>query len=169
MAYFGVQYREEPTSNGGFKALHHIGGAFSSERGPGSWDRATYIDEAGLTNTISAGYWSDPDDFDIWFRRHGAGWVTGSFAPDIGAFAEILKPGVQRFETLFSSDTPEGVACLAAGFSDVVQEHAYWGGARDRIAMSQTDAMTPSGTPRVVGDGVHLHVIPHDNLCLIRS
>jgi aldoxime dehydratase len=108
MAYFGVQYREEPTSSGGFKALHHIGGAFGSERGPGSW-------------------------------------VSGSFAPDIGAFAEILKPGVQRFETLFSSGTPEGVACLAAGFSDVVQEHAYWGGARDRIAMSQTDAMTPSG------------------------
>ena len=87
----------------------------------------------------------------------------------VGTFSEILRPTTERFETLFSSDVPEGVACLADGFSDVVQEHAYWGAARDRIPMSQTHDMAPIGVPRVVANGLRHGVIPHENICLIRS
>ena len=50
-----------------------------------------------------------------------------------------------------------------------MQEHAYWGGARDRIPLSQVDAMTPVGTLKVVGQGTHFRVIPAENVCLIRS
>ena len=109
------------------------------------------------------------DDFDVWFTRHGAGWTAGSTAENIGAFTEIVRPTPERFETLFTSGVPEGVANLALGFSDLVQEHAYWGSARDRFPVSQTESMTPVGNPKVVGHGAHLRVIPHDNVCLIRS
>jgi aldoxime dehydratase len=61
------------------------------------------------------------------------------------------------------------VAHLASAFSGLVQEHAYWGGARDRIPLSQTDGMSPAGNPKVAGNGTHLRVIPHHNSCLIRS
>ena len=80
-----------------------------------------------------------------------------------------LEPAIERFETLFSSDVLEGVACLADGLSAVVQEHAYWGGARDRIPLSQTQDMAPVGAPRVVSHGLHQRVTPHENICLIRS
>jgi aldoxime dehydratase len=53
--------------------------------------------------------------------------------------------------------------------SGLVQEHAYWGGARDRITLSQTDALAPAGMPRVVAEGASRRVLPQDNLCLIRS
>jgi aldoxime dehydratase len=151
------------------KALKAIVGSFGSPRGPASWDRATFVDEAGYENMLSVGYWRDPDDFDDWFKSHGATWAAGVGAEDIGTFIEIVRPTAERFETLFSSNTPEGVAKLAHGFSDLVQEHAYWGGARDRVPLSQTDAMKPVGNPKVVGQGRHLRVIPSENVCLIRS
>jgi aldoxime dehydratase len=48
-------------------------------------------------------------------------------------------------------------------------EHAYWGGARDRIPASQTDAMVPLGAPELVRDGALVTVRGHEHLCLIRS
>jgi len=170
MAYFGVQYRGESVPNRADQALKNIVIAFETDNGPGHWDRARYLDEAGFTNVISVGYWDVPDQFDTWFGRHGVGWANGSIAENaVGAFVEILRPSTDRFETLFSSNDPEGVACLADGFSDPVQEHAYWGGARDRIPISQIYDMAPLGTPRIVAEGSHQRIIPHENICLIRS
>ena len=54
--------------------------------------------------------------------------------------------------------------------SDMVQEHAYWGGARDRIPLSQTDAMAPPGAPQRRARRRAVDAcVPHENLCLIRS
>lgn len=170
MAYFGVQYRGASVPNGADKALKSIATEFGSDGGPGHWDRALYVDEASFTNIISVGYWDVPTEFDAWFSRYGASWATDAFAESaVGTFSEILRPSIERFETLFSSNDPEGVACLADGFSDAVQEHAYWGAARDRIPMSQMHDMSPVGAPRVVASGLHQRVIPHENICLIRS
>lgn len=169
MAYFGVQYTNKSNLAGAMKALKEIAGAFDSDRGPAFWDRATYVDEAGYTNVFSVGYWRDPSDLDVWFGRHGDGWAAGAGAENIGTFTEIVRPPAERLEALFSSNTSEGVANLALGFSDSVQEHAYWGGARDRIPLSQTEAMTPVGNPKVIGHGTHFRLIPHENVCLIRS
>lgn len=41
--------------------------------------------------------------------------------------------------------------------------------ARATAFLSQTDALGPAGAPKVAGNGTHLRVIPHGNLCLIRS
>ena len=170
MAYFGIQYRGGTAPDAVTQALQRIANAFEADKAPGHWDRARYVDEAGCTNVISIGYWDDTNRFDAWFAGFGSTWASDGFARDgVGTFTEVLRPSVQRFETLFSSDQPEGVAMLADGLSGVVQEHAYWGGARDRIALSQTDEMAPAGRPSVATEGRYQRVVPHENLCLIRS
>jgi aldoxime dehydratase len=170
MAYFGLQFLaadERATT----KPLAEIAGAFKVENGPGHWDRARYTDEAGYETILTIAYWDDTARFDRWFSSHGATWSGAERSESkLGFFAEILRPAVTRYETLFSSaGRMEGVAVVADRLSDMVQEHAYWGGMRDRIPVSQTDAMVPHGTPCVTGANGHLRVVPHENICLIRS
>jgi aldoxime dehydratase len=170
MAYFGLQYPDDAPAEAA-AALRRISAAFASAQAPGHWDRACCVDEAGYTNVISIAYWDAPASFDAWFAVHGRDWTTDSRAHEpVGYFVEVLQPAVERYETLLSSqDRAEGIAVLAESMSETVQEHAYWGGARDRIPLSQTDALEPSGRPRVVADGALRRVVPQENLCLIRS
>jgi aldoxime dehydratase len=170
MAYFGVQSRgADPRP-----FLEWIAQQLSRPGGPGHWDRARYRDEAGYDTVISIAYWDDPRAFDEWMGRpeFRAWWESDArLAEPFGYFREIVRPRIERFETLFSTpDKAEGVAALAECMSGEVQEHAYWGGARDRIPLSQTDPMEPAGAPEVLpAKGGRIRVRPHENLCLIRS
>jgi aldoxime dehydratase len=167
MAYFGLQYRGE--APGAAASLGEIAARFAGAQGPSHWDRARYVDQAGFSNVVSVAYWDDVVKFDAWFEPAREAW-TGSSKEGIGRYIEVLRPAVARYETLFSSpDRAEGVAVIAEGMSCEVQEHAYWGGMRDRIPLSQTDEMAPGGRPRLVRDGARLRVVGHDNVCLIRS
>ncbi|MDA9521428.1 phenylacetaldoxime dehydratase [Bradyrhizobium sp. CCBAU 11434] len=168
MAYFGVQHRGA-ASAAAMGALAEIAGLFAGEGGPTHWDRAHYVDQAGHTNIVTVAYWDDIARFDTWFAPAHQAW-TGKPRDGIGTFIEVLRPTVARHETLFSSlGRPEGVAAIADSMSGEVQEHAYWGGMRDRIPLSQTDPMSPGGNPELIRDGARLRVKAHDNLCLIRS
>jgi len=168
MAYFGVQCRRS-AETAATDALMEIAGLFASEDGPSHWDRAHYIDQAGHANIVSVAYWDDITRFDAWFAPAREAW-TGKQREHIGTFIEVLRPVLARHETLFSSlGRPEGIAVIADGMSGEVQEHAYWGGMRDRIPLSQTDPMSPNGGPELIRDGARMRVKAHDNLCLIRS
>lgn len=168
MAYFGLQYRGT-ASAAATDALADIAARFAAEGGPSHWDRAQYVDQAGYENVVSVAYWDDIARFDRWFAPAREAW-TGTQREGIGTFIEVLRPTVAWHETLFSSlGRPEGVAAIAGGMSGEVQEHAYWGGMRDRIPLSQTDPMLPGGNPELIRDGARLRVQAHDNLCLIRS
>ena len=170
MAYFGVQFDgAEPSS--ARAALDWIKLRFETNDGPTHWDKARYIDEAGYTNIVCVGYWDDHAKFTRWFPNTRATWTHENAAmARLGRYAEVLSPGVEGYETLFSSlGCPEGVAVLADAMSTDIQEHAYWGGMRDRIPKSQTDALTPAGAPTYLRDGPTIRVIPAENICLIRS
>src|ERR1700741_4282079 len=168
MAYFGVQYRGVAPAEAA-RSLGEIAARFAGADGPTHWDRASYVDQAGFSNVVSVAYWDDVARFDRWFAPAREAW-TGASGEGIGRFAEVLRPDVARYETLFSSlGRPEAVAVLADGMSGEVLEHAYWGGMRDRIPLSQTSEMAPGGSPTLVRDGARLRVVPRDNLCLIRS
>jgi aliphatic aldoxime dehydratase len=168
MAYFGLQYRGEPSAAAA-SSLSEIAARFALAHGPSHWDRAHYLDQAGLSNVVSVAYWDDVAKFDSWFAPAREAW-TGSSVEGIGRYIEVLRPDVVRYETLFSSpDRAEGVAVIADGMSGEVQEHAYWGGMRDRIPLSQTDEMAPGGKSILVREGARLRVKAHDNICLIRS
>ena len=168
MAYFGVQY-SGGTPKGLPAVLKSLEAAFASANGPRHWDRAAYVDEAGYSNTVSVAYWDDRAAFDVWFPGARAAW-TGVEAAGLGKFIEVLSPSVNNYETLFSSlGRPEGVAVVADGMSGEVLEHAYWGGMRDRIPLSQTNEIAAVGVPAVVREGRSLRVKPHENICSIRS
>ena len=168
MAYFGIQTQgttQGAPSPAAEQAMAEIASAFETTGGPAHWDRARYIDEAGFTNIVTVAYWDDRKKFDDWFRTGEQRTHDG-----FGTFIEVLYPAVEGYETLFSSlGRPEGVAMLADGMSGEVQEHAYWGGMRDRIPNSQTSEMAPAGAAHAIRDGARIRVVPHDNVCLIRS
>ena len=167
MAYFGVQAQGEAAACEA--ALRDLGTAFAAASGPGHWDRARYTDEAGHATVICAAYWDDPVRFEAWFAACGRDW-TRVPRVGVGTFTELLRPAVERYETLFSApDRAEGIATLGDGMSDTVVEHAYWGGARDRIPASQTDPMAPRGELEIERDGPRVVVRGQENLCLIRS
>jgi aldoxime dehydratase len=168
MAYFGLQYRGQAPAAAA-SSLSDIAARFAAAHGPSHWDRAHYVDQAGYSNVVSVAYWDDVAKFDTWFPAAREAW-TGDGGEAIGRYIEVLRPAVAHYETLFSSpDRAEGVAVTAEGMSGEVQEHAYWGGMRDRIPLSQTDEMAPGGKPALLRDGARLRVMPHNNLCLIRS
>jgi aldoxime dehydratase len=170
MAYFGVQHKgDAPPACA--TALSWIADVFATPHGPRHWDRASYMDEAGYSNVVSVAYWDDQSAFYAWFLAAREGWMGDrrDFA-GLGTFIEVLSPSVGNYETLFSSlGRPEGVATLADGMSGEIEEHAYWGGMRDRIPLSQTSAMAPAGTPSLLREGNRVRVKPHENICLIRS
>src|SRR5271169_5220939 len=168
MAYFGVQYRGDPPPAAS-RSLRELAARFGDSNGASHWDRAQYVDQAGFSNVISVAYWDDVGSFDAWFAPTRDAW-TGKSGEGVGRFIEVLRPVVARYETLFSSlGRPEGVTVIADGMSGEVKEHAYWGGMRDRIPLSQTSEMAPGGKPSLSRDGSRLRVIAQDNLCLIRS
>jgi len=167
MAYFGVQSQGDAAAVDA--ALADISSRFAAEQAPGHWDRARYTDEAGHDTVILAAYWDDPARFQAWFERHGSDWTRAPRA-GVGTFTEVLQPDVERYETLFSApDRAEGIAMLSQGMSDTVLEHAYWGGARDRVPAAQTDALLPHGQPTFERAGSRVSVRGQQHLCLIRS
>jgi aldoxime dehydratase len=176
MAYFGVQYRGD---SGRAKALQFVASLrqdFVLPDGPGHHDLAHYVDEAGFDNLIAVAYWDAEAPFQRWLATPlvVTWWNDPARAMDeVGYFREIVFPRAEHFETLFSTpDRFEGVARLAAGLSDDIQEHGYWGSARDRLPISQTDALRTSGDIRiqkVAEPGRRVRVTPHENLTLIRS
>jgi aldoxime dehydratase len=170
MAYFGVQHRGE-ISPAAAAPLEWIADAFAQANGPGHWDRAAYLDEAGYRNVVSVAYWDNEKKFDGWLPSARERWTGDKQSwAEVGTFIEVLSPPVNDYETLFSSlGRREGVAALADGLSGEVMEHAYWGSMRDRIPRSQISELAPSGFPTVVRDGARLCIKPHDNICLIRS
>lgn len=171
MAYFGVQYRSgsEPPAIAR-AALDDLAAACSGPDGPGWADRAAYVDEAGYDTVITIAYWDDPARHERWSADARAMWLGDRHASgDAGFFVESVRPSTARFETLFSNDRLEGVARLAGTLSGEVAEHAYWGGARDRLPLAQTDPLAPGDPPEVTGDGRRRVVRGQDNLCLIRS
>ena len=131
MAYFGLQ-----------SAVSRPAGWTSSTPrsarpdgpGPSRPGRCSVPD--GTIDIVSIAYWDDPPSFDRWFAAHRESWIGDDGRDGHGRWVEVLRPTVEEHETLFSSlGRPEGVAVLADGFSGEVQEHAYWGGMRDRIPL----------------------------------
>lgn len=170
MAYFGLQYRDAAASLAQ-KALDWLDRAFGEGGGPAHSDKARFVDELGYTNVVTAAYWTDYATFETWFTAARRGWTGEDRAFDgIGTFIEVLSPATDGFETLFSSAArAEGVAVISEGMSDPVLEHAYWGGMRDRFPRSQSSDMEPVGAPRLIREGARVTVVPHNNICLIRS
>src|SRR5205814_8612568 len=128
-------------------------------------------------NMVAIAYWSDPATFAAWRSKPkiDAWWRSEERLHEgLGYFREIALPRFEHFETLFNTpDHLDGVGVVMGSVSEEVQEHAYWGSARDRIPLSQTDAMNPSDSLRLSdglpGSGQRVRVVGHENVAMIRS
>jgi aldoxime dehydratase len=176
MAYLGVQFRDEQRA-AALQAMRYIDASFALADGPGNHDLTYHLDNQGYGNFIAVGYWRDPVAYHRWLLSAPvADWWgdEARLSEGLGYFREVIAPRADQFETLyaFKEDLP-GVGAVMDGISGEVEEHGYWGSARDRFAISQTDWMQPTGELQVIsGDpakGGKVVIRGHDNLTLIRS
>ncbi len=171
MASFGVQ-APAPL---GLESLAPYIERFALADGPLYWDPAQCQDATAAHNLVAIAYWDDVATFERW--RSSSGFDQWWQAPEreteaIGRFVEIVTPGQEWFETLFSSpEGVEGIAHLASGMSGVVREHGYWGSARDRLPRAQVDTLAGERgeVAAMVVVGARVRVPGRENLCLIRS
>jgi aldoxime dehydratase len=177
MAYFGVQWDGDTRRGAAIAALQEIDVRLKSGDGPAHHDFAHYVDEAGFDTLMAVAYWTDIESYKRWWTQPDLAkwWLAVDQSKDgLGYFREVASPRVEHFETLYS--TPDGLegigTALGVRSDDQIQEHSYWGSARDRIPLAQTDAMEPSGnfsaqeenrSPR------HVRLSGHSNVALIRS
>lgn len=176
MAYFGVQFKPEQKT-AGLKAMQHLVKMFTYDHAPLNYDITYHIDNQGYENYIVVGYWRDPAIYCQWgsLNEVKSWWSADDrLKEDIGYFREIISPRAEQFETLyaFKEDLP-GVGAVMDHISGDIQEHGYWGSARERFPISQTDRMLANGELNIVsGDpqkGGRVLVQGHDNITLIRS
>jgi aldoxime dehydratase len=171
MACFGVQHAPDASPDVVARATDAVAGLAARLTGPdgaGSVDRAGYVDEAGYPTTVVIAYWTDAEAWSRWDAADPGWTAPAARTGGLGFFLEVLTPSVDRFETLFSNDRLEGVARLSGELSGEIREHGYWGGARDRLPLGQTDELAAAGRPSADGNGL-VRIAGQDNLCLIRS
>ena len=170
IAYFGAQSAERGNPAAA-AAIGELNAAMTELHGPIHRDRAIWVDDFGFTNRFLVAYWTEQTDFDNWFRRRGAAWTADQHLVEgVGFFAEIVRPTVDRLETIFTSPShPEGVANLAETMSGPIVESGYWGAMRDRLPITQTDPVSGSGVPKGISSGARVVIAGQDNLALIRS
>lgn len=178
MAYFGVQAKG-PENDAKLRAAYlQILNTLKFADGPARHDLVQFTDGEGYHNLIAVAYWLDPETYEKW---NNSADVSGWWASDerlnegVGYFREVLSPRIKQFETIFTHEHGpfEGVSILFDGMSKPIFEHGYWGSMRDRLPVSQTDALEPSGALKIVSgapaSGGRVVVKGHDNLTLIRS
>ena len=178
MAYFGVQSRGAEMQGKACSALVAITRSFALPDGPGHFDTAHYVDADGYDNMIAIAYWTDPAAYERWKAAPAVdGWWSAPerLTEGLGYFREIASPRTEHFETMFNTpDRLEGVGVVMGRIGDEpIREHSYWGSARDRIALAQTDRLVPSGALAITegrpAPGQRVKVRGHDNVAMIRS
>ena len=110
MAYFGAQ----------------AGSTTGIDVGPDGPRHRDVARQEDADDLVIAAYWEDVAAFDRWFARCREPWLAGPG----GRWIEVIRPRVERFETIFGRRSrPEGVAVLAEEFSGAVRRTAPTGAA----------------------------------------
>jgi aldoxime dehydratase len=177
MAYFGVQWKGDAAKSRATEEFLQVITHFAATEGPTHFDRAHEIDAAGFDNLIAVAYWTDTRACQRWQADSAvAEWWNSPARLNgpCGYFREVLSPRLEQFETLFSTpDRMEGIGhALGHRSAEDVIEHAYWGSMRERIPLSQTDALEPAGALAFDGSSSvkgRIRIKGHENLALIRS
>ncbi|KAK3308386.1 phenylacetaldoxime dehydratase [Chaetomium strumarium] len=138
---------------------------------------ASATDNKGFHNIAALAYWPSKPAYETWASESGFQTWWRSLQPETlqnGWFLEVLFPTADRFETLFNTESNrEGSAHMGQCMSGPIQEHGYWGSMRDRLPLSQTDALAGSKEhiklPTTSGSSGRVIVPGKKNLAVIRS
>ena len=155
MAYFGLQSPATSAPRGArAAATSHARSPPSTVRplGPRALRR-----RAGSTNVVSIAYWDDPARLRRLVRRTRPRW-TGARLRRRPRHASSRCCGRRRAlrDAVLLARSRRRRRSARRRHERQVQEHAYWGGMRDRIPLSQTDAMAPRGAPQWSRDGARV-------------
>uniref|UniRef100_A0A8H7NBY5 Uncharacterized protein n=1 Tax=Bionectria ochroleuca TaxID=29856 RepID=A0A8H7NBY5_BIOOC len=84
-----------------------------------------------------------------------------------------LPPPLERFETLYNTETAEGSGHMREAWSGQVQQHGYWGSMRDRLPLAQTESLVGEkyarGDSQSQSSEARIRVPGKKNLAIIRS
>ncbi|MCF8999177.1 phenylacetaldoxime dehydratase family protein [Acinetobacter nectaris] len=176
MAYLGIQFKQNNKAKA-LEKMQYIVGQLGEPFGTKFYDLNHHTDNKGYENYIIVAYWSEPEKYLKWSEADSIKdwWESEDRLNDgVGYFKEVMSPRSEQFETLyaFKEDFP-GVGALMSGISDDIQEHGYWGSARDRFPISQTSRMLANGKLQIISGNPHKQgrviIQGHDNITLIRS
>jgi len=184
MATIGVQYRNLSENDGkGIEAIKNFITAAPDAVRPSFWEVASVTDKTGAYNIAVLAYWPGAEVYRQWECQSGfrSWWCSPERETEgHGWFQEILNPTIDRFETVFSNNaSPEGAANMQEKISGEMEQHAYWGSMRDRLAAAQDDELkgqrgteadgNPNGSARDRNSAGRVRVPGRANLCVIRS
>jgi aldoxime dehydratase len=135
MAVFGAQGSAAPL-------LAWMRETMRGEYAPFELCHGRFTDSTGCPNRIAIAYWNS-DAFPLWWNSPGVAdwWRDPARAAEGGVWREFMQVPPERRETLFSERFREGFARSAETLDGPIQEHGYWGAARDRIPLSAQDAL----------------------------
>lgn len=144
--------------------------------GPVHREWAACREASGKLSLVALCYWLDKDAYDRWWSDPEVSrwWTDDARSMDgVGYWREMNVVSPDKFETVFSSKNPVGIAAASSGFTGEVADHAYWGSMRDRIPASSNDgfigslgALTPLVTKSA---GIRRRPRLPQNLAMIRS
>ena len=172
IAYLGAQSADRDQS---LEGLARIRTFLNKGTGPFHVDFATSSMANAPTDAFAIAYFNGPAHFDAWAKESGfdAWWQSDARLSDAcGYWQERLTLPSERMESLHSSKVHDGHA-HGVDLKGPVREHNYWGGMRDRVALSKDDWLdTPIAEPLArgpIGPGTRVIVEAPLNLCIIRS
>ena len=175
IGYYGVQWQPDREGDAAV-AREAIEQQLSAASGIGATHRARYTDPQGYENLAIIAHWSNPEDYHAFAKDPAVEhwWASEERETGgIGLFREIFLPRATHLETLFNAtDHLTGIGeILGTQSQSDVQEHGYWGGMRDRLPASQTDALDPSGTVSAdpAARPARIRIVGQDNMAVIRS
>jgi hypothetical protein len=188
-AVVGVQYKSKTDNDGEAIAKIRSFMEVSSSTTPAFWDLASVTDNTGAYNIAILGDWASTAQYHEWTKESGFGewWESlDNLNESHGWFLEVLMPSMDRWEHVASGqDVREAGGRMCEYFSEPILEHGYWGSMRDRIPVTQTDALEGSKRTDSMVDGANkwgggeqkdagvyshrVRVQGQKNLCVIRS
>ncbi|KAM0649277.1 hypothetical protein ACHAO3_005893 [Verticillium nonalfalfae] len=153
LAVVGAQYPSASLNDGNaIKTISSFINLSSPSSRPGFHEVAAVTDNQGHFNIAVLLYWKSKANHDEWLATSGFGRWWDELTPGThqhGWFLEVFYPTMDRFETVITTEVPQGAANLRETMSGPIQEHVYWGSMRARFPVSQTDAL--------VGETSHIH------------
>jgi aldoxime dehydratase len=120
--------------------------AFAAPDGPGAHEIMRFRDEAGETNAVVVGYWTDPTANGRWFASSElSSWLASDERlsdPAIGYWRETISVPYDRHETIYSAPWYRiGLARLPDSAIVSMTTNGYFGAARDRLPISAIDPL----------------------------
>ncbi|HVW68082.1 MAG TPA: phenylacetaldoxime dehydratase family protein [Steroidobacteraceae bacterium] len=144
-AFIGIQDRGgdvEVTVN----RLHDL---LAGPDGPGSMERGWHVDDPGAYTRLVMAYWRDHEAFERWYAQRACQqWLCDlTCDPLVGRWIEISKLLPRGIDTLIANPKVHWGIAQIADDVEVTPDHAYWGGTRDRIRMSEESDLVCAAGP----------------------